>query len=444
MLSPNILDIATTDVITVTENDTINTAIKYMYQKRHRDVVILPSNSRNYSIFTANDLIKLKSQNIDFDTQLKNIKFTNITTVLESTSVSDAITHVDSDINCLCVVDERNELKGFVSYFDLLSSIDPKLMLKKRVIGEIMLSTHLKYANINTPTIEILPLMDKMSDCVVLQDDENEAQGIITTKDIVKLFGEKHDLSKPISLYMNSPVQTVTSETTIDAALQFVQDKHFKRLIVEDFSGQILGQITQEELLARIYSKWADVMRDKDTQLLEINKVLKERATKFEELSIIDNLTGIHNRLKFEQELKSEIERFKRYKTETFSIALLDIDNFKKVNDTYGHLEGDNVLKRLVQIVNSNLRNSDLFSRWGGEEFIIIFPLTSIEKAKIATENIRKSICKKDFDIVGRVTCSFGLTQFQEEDTFHSVVIKADKAMYKAKTSGKNKVDTLL
>ncbi|MDX2368350.1 MAG: diguanylate cyclase [Colwellia sp.] len=444
MFTPNILDIATKNVATVTQEDTIQDAITLMYQEKHRDVIILPNKNKQYSIFTVNDLVKLKNQDISFNTKLKKIKFNTITSVLETTSVTDAIAYINPDINCLCVVDINNALKGFVSYFDLLSSIDPNLMLEKRVIGEVMLSTHLKYANMNISSIEIISQMDKLNDCIVLKDDENNAKGIITTKDVVEMFGENKDLSKPISEYMSNPIQTINSTTPISTALEFVQSKHFKRLIVEDFGGEILGQITQEELLARIYSKWADVMRNNDTQLHKINRVLKDKATKYEELSAIDNLTGIFNRLMFEQKLKNEIERIHRYKVKNFSLAIFDIDNFKKVNDTYGHIEGDNVLKRLVQEVKSHLRSTDVFSRWGGEEFVIILPLTNVKKAKIAIENIRKIISSTIFNKVGTVTCSFGLTEFNENDTFHSVIIRADEAMYIAKTSGKNRVEVLV
>ena len=254
LFTPNILDIATKNVACVTQENTINQAVDLMYLENHRDVIILPNKSKNnhYAIFTVNDLVKLKHQGVDFNTQLINIKFNTITSVLETTSVTDAIAYVSSENNCLCVVDANNTLKGFVSYYDLLSSIDPKLMLEKRVIGEIMLSTNIKYANMQLPTIDILNKMEKLSDCIVLKDDENKARGIITTKDVVQIFGEKKDLSKPISEYMSYPIDTINSSTTIATALAFVQSRHFKRLIVEDFDGEILGQITQEELLARI------------------------------------------------------------------------------------------------------------------------------------------------------------------------------------------------
>jgi len=444
MLTPNILDIATKDVVSILDTQTINAAIELMYAHRHRDVIIIPTDSSHYSIITANDLIRLKIQEIDFDTKIKDIKFNLVSTVSIHKTVSDALTEIDSETTCLCVVDDTGELKGFVSYFDMLSSIDPQLMLKKRVISEIMVNNRLKYAHMNTKTIDAISLMNTASnDCVVLVDDNNDAQGILTTKDIIKIFGENKDLNEPLHVYMSSPIQTIKSDTTISDALQFVQDKHFKRLIVEDFSGDITGQITQEELLARVYSKWADILKTQDNQLNKVNQVLKARANKFEERSFHDTLTGAYNRAKFEEELLIEIEKTTRYETESFVLIFLDIDNFKIINDTHGHLIGDEVLKELALRVKKHLRKSDLFARWGGEEFVLILPLISLDNATIAAQNIRKHISETEFRHVGEVTCSFGLSKFIVGDTIHSIIHRADLAMYEAKNTGRNKVVSL-
>ncbi len=441
MLTPNILDIATQDVVSILDTQTINEAIELMYAHRHRDVIIIPTNTPHYSILTANDLIKLKLQNVDFNAQIKNIKFNLVSTVSIHKTVSEALTEIDSETTCLCVVDDEEKLRGFVSYFDMLSSIDPQLMLKKRVISEIMVNNRLKYANLNTKTIDAISLMDTASnDCIVLLDAQNNAKGILTTKDIIKIFGENKDLNEPLHVYMSSPIQTIKSDTTISDALQFVQDKHFKRLIVEDFSGEITGQITQEELLARVYSKWADIIKTQDNQLNKVNEVLKARANKFEEKSFHDTLTGAYNRAKFEEELLIEIEKTTRYETESFVLIFLDIDHFKKINDNHGHLIGDEVLKELALRVKKHLRKSDLFARWGGEEFVLILPLITLENSTIAAQNIRKHICETDFQHVGQVTCSFGLAKFRLGDTIHSIIHRADIAMYEAKNTGRNKV----
>ena len=214
-------------------------------------------------------------------------------------------------------------------------------------------------------------------------------------------------------------------------------------MIITNYDNKIIGQITQEEIVAKIYSRWAENMRDNDIQLREVNKLLKARATKYEELSITDNLTGIYNRSKFEQELRAEIQRIKRYNANTFSLIFFDIDHFKKINDNFGHLEGDNALKQIAKISELNIRTTDILARWGGEEFVIIMPLTPIELALKATEKLRESISKAKFNIIGNMTCSFGISEFKPEDDAQSVILRADKAMYSAKENGRNKVVVL-
>lgn len=122
------------------------------------------------------------------------------------------------------------------------------------------------------------------------------------------------------------------------------------------------------------------------------------------------------------------------------SMILFDIDNFKSINDTYGHLRGDDVLKTLAHSIKNTIRNTDLFVRWGGKEFIIIAPSTALNSAQSLAENIRKSVEHFDFEEVGSITCSFGVTAYQQGDSLDSMVKRIDEAMYEAKTNGKNRV----
>lgn len=154
-------------------------------------------------------------------------------------------------------------------------------------------------------------------------------------------------------------------------------------------------------------------------------------------LSNMDHLTRIFNRRSIERVLSKELNRAKRY-AHPLSIFILDIDNFKKINDTYGHNAGDKVLKHIAKMVTGMIRESDYFGRWGGEEFLLIATGTPIDKAAIIAEQIRKAIENFDFGQPEKVTCSIGVAQcFQDKDVT-SLVAKADDALYKAKNSGKN------
>ena len=156
-------------------------------------------------------------------------------------------------------------------------------------------------------------------------------------------------------------------------------------------------------------------------------------------LSITDPLSGVFNRVKFNEELKKWMEYAKRYSTD-FSVAIIDFDDFKKINDNYGHLAGDRVIVEFVSLVNKNIRKSDIFARWGGEEFILLLPNTNIKQAVELAERIRRNIEKHEFYIAGKLTCSIGVAQMSPGDDETTLLKKVDNVLYAAKKAGKNKV----
>ena len=170
--------------------------------------------------------------------------------------------------------------------------------------------------------------------------------------------------------------------------------------------------------------------------------LIKRYNSKLENLANNDELTGLPNRRIFDDKLKQVILLNDR-KLLDVSVLFFDIDDFKKINDSFGHNVGDEVLKRIAVIMKENVRESDLFARWGGEEFIFAFIDSSLENSEIIAEKLRKSI-ESDKELHAltnyNVTCSFGLTSLKQKDTLESVLKRVDKALYEAKGSGKNRV----
>ncbi len=159
-----------------------------------------------------------------------------------------------------------------------------------------------------------------------------------------------------------------------------------------------------------------------------------------EELSITDQLTQLHNRMYLENSFKTEIRRSKRY-NHSFAVIMLDIDYFKEVNDTYGHDVGDNILVSIAKLLSENIRETDILGRWGGEEFLIICPHTTDVEAFVLAEKMRKTLESYPFEIVGKKTCSFGISVFDLKDEGYKEVVKrSDEALYKAKKNGRNQV----
>jgi len=159
-------------------------------------------------------------------------------------------------------------------------------------------------------------------------------------------------------------------------------------------------------------------------------------------LSIHDGLTGVFNHVYALEEIDSEIERAKRYHV-MFSIILLDIDNFKGINDTYGHLVGDFVLRNIAQLTEKTLRVIDVVGRYGGEEFIVILPQTDLESAVNAAERLRKAIELEHFVYDNKntisLTVSLGVATYKNGQKTSDLIKIADDNLYKAKRGGKNK-----
>ena len=200
------------------------------------------------------------------------------------------------------------------------------------------------------------------------------------------------------------------------------------------------SNIVEIDNLTKNIIKLLSNMKLKNEELLEIEllKIEKEKEAEiYKKISITDTLTKLNNRLKIDSDLKIKYDLFKRYDN-CFSIIILDIDDFKLINDKHGHLVGDKVLKKVADILKNNSRITDIIGRWGGEEFIIITQ-EPIGKAYYFTEKLRKKLENTILNTNIRCTASFGIAQIMNEDTIETLLQRADNALYCAKKTGKNK-----
>ena len=176
-------------------------------------------------------------------------------------------------------------------------------------------------------------------------------------------------------------------------------------------------------------------------------KELEEKNKQLEQLAFFDPLSGVFNRRYFERQLRQEIARMNRYGNQS-CVAILDVDDFKMINDQYGHPAGDYLLQRTADIISDQIRESDVLARWGGDEFILLLPDTSLDAGKVVAEKVRNNIEANHFVFDNHeihTTVSFGVTLIPAylDNSFELSYINADKALYYAKQSGKNKVTTL-
>lgn len=183
----------------------------------------------------------------------------------------------------------------------------------------------------------------------------------------------------------------------------------------------------------------SDIKKLTETELYNKNKELQLANQQLEQLSSTDRLTQLYNRRKIEEEFSREINRSRRYQ-HPFVIMLFDIDFFKKINDTYGHPAGDAVLKDIARLMQKTLRSTDIISRWGGEEFLVLLPELKLDDAIILAEKLRAIVANHRFSINSQVTISIGLYEFQETDSIDQMISKVDQKLYEAKKAGRNRI----
>lgn len=206
----------------------------------------------------------------------------------------------------------------------------------------------------------------------------------------------------------------------------------------------LMGIFSRHVLLKQIEldSLLMDYQIHLESMIRERTESLQNKTRELELLASTDSLTGLLNRRKFSETLNLEIKRFIRYK-KAFSLINIDIDHFKKVNDTYGHDIGDKVITAFADILKQNIRDSDSAARWGGEEFLILIIETRAEEAIEITEKLLALIRETQIEPVGNTTASIGVTSVRQGDTEESILIRSDQALYKAKDNGRNRIEVL-
>ena len=187
-------------------------------------------------------------------------------------------------------------------------------------------------------------------------------------------------------------------------------------------------------------------VKELEDRMHVLTRLVEERTAELsaaldenKKMASTDKLTGISNRRFLEEALLTEVQRSERY-GELFSVIMLDIDYFKRINDHYGHVVGDNFLIEFTRIIGLRLRNTDTLGRWGGEEFLVLGPQVSLNEIEILAETLRKVVESHDFGLPETVTCSAGISSYAAGDTPDKLLKRADDALYRAKRNGRNRV----
>jgi len=222
---------------------------------------------------------------------------------------------------------------------------------------------------------------------------------------------------------------------TLDAALRHLTWQT-QRVAAGDFTQRVdfMGDFSEA------FNSMVEALAEARAELAAKNVLLEAQKVQLEELATTDALTGAYNRRKLNESFLAEIERSRR-SGHPLSLLILDIDHFKRVNDTHGHEAGDEVLVVLAGLLRAGIRATDSLARWGGEEFVVLSPDVALEGEAVLAERLRAAAAAHDHASVGTVTVSLGVAQHRPGETPDQLFARADEALYRAKEGGRDRVE---
>lgn len=216
-------------------------------------------------------------------------------------------------------------------------------------------------------------------------------------------------------------------------------EEYIVPISLKKITKSIFRHMRQDVVITPLNDTEVSIIIYDATPILEAKSIIDDQLLLMEKQATTDALTQCYNRKMFNDLLAAEVKTANRY-NRTFSVIIFDIDNFKSVNDIYGHLVGDEVIKAVASLAKESIRQCDVFARWGGEEFIFLLPETAVTGAATLANKVRSKIAGHDFGTPGHKTCSFGVAQYSPQEKIKSLLNNADRALYYAKNHGKDQV----
>jgi diguanylate cyclase (GGDEF)-like protein len=260
---------------------------------------------------------------------------------------------------------------------------------------------------------------------------------IIDGKHLANLFSGQVLLNQPNieNFKLNSKEFGYDTDGYLKALeeVKIVSEENLKEVLTFLSSiAQIIADLGKDRLeYLKLNESLESLVKERTKELEDLNRKLKIYAS-------TDSLTNLYNRYKLEKEINISHEEFKRY-DKIYSLILVDIDNFKLINDNYGHQVGDLVLQEMSKIFESFSRKTDIIGRWGGEEFLILCKNTNEHGAYNLAQALRNKIQNYKFESINKVTASFGIAQIEDNIQIDKIIKNVDDALYQAKNSGRNK-----
>jgi diguanylate cyclase (GGDEF)-like protein/PAS domain S-box-containing protein len=422
-------------IISVSRKKKLLNAVEIMIENHISCVVVIKDN-KPVGIVTERDITKAVTED-RVSENVEEIMTSSVMTAHKDTSLYDAKRlMVENNFRRLIIVDSRDNVIGIITQTDIMRDLrSDYIALLENLLKEKsreLIESEIKYRTLVEQSLEgIMIIQEDLIKFVnpTLLDILNFEEEEIVGEDVFRfIFPDYREL---LSKKLKKLPDSQKGKSPLELRMLHKNE--------EIVFMEVLATMIKYEGKPAILATLRDITDKKKTE------------DELKRLVITDDLTGLFNQRYFFIQFPKEIEKVRRYER-SLSILLIDIDRFKDFNDKYGHWEGDQVLKRLGDLLMKNIRTIDMAFRYGGEEFSILLPETKSNNALLVAERIRKSVIQNvfyPFTLDGKpeiinLTVSVGATEFRLEDNDKSFLKRVDNAMYKAKNSGRNTVIHLL
>jgi diguanylate cyclase len=349
---------------------------------------------------------------------------------------------------------------------DVLRTDDRVRLLLSRILSELRRDARLAVrlapldAQLGEPLTQLrLPLLlSAIADLTIerisgIEQEKSEVEKLLgqigARLDEMTAYMAGEDQDRKLSLEstqeLNSRLTAEMSDlgSTMDTTVDLVQLKLKVRTRLDSIGSHLQEFRSRED--DRVHKQWArsEKMRQRLERLEQESREMQARLRDEQRLSLIDALTQISNRLAYDQRMDEEFARWTRF-DQPLCVAAWDIDHFKRINDAYGHRAGDKVLRIVAECLSERLRETDFLARYGGEEFVMLLPGTDLEGALRVAEEMRAGVAALGFHFRGNpvtVSVSCGITALRKGDSPDEAFERADKALYRAKQGGRNRIE---
>ncbi len=461
------------NLVTTRGDRTIGYALNLALENNIRRVIVTDKSRKFLGIVTLQDLLKYIEEDFyRLTIKVKHIqkKEKLLVSMSPDEKVGNALRQLaENRISAIPIIDDGTPI-GIITEKDILRLISERVSLETRVSR--CMSSPVDIATPDTPLVEVVEVMNyKNIRRIVVVDNNGSAVGIITIRDVMEnlesdysQFLEKklHSAKEILNLLPEMLIEVTDTEK--DQLIVWANDKvinHFGADIIDSPVTRLFPKEQWKKLYKRVlkFNKIEHYKVKIDEKFFELSgffvkifsssekgrlHIIMRDITEDIKLSTIDPLTNIYNRRFVNGFMIKEVEKCKRLKKQ-FSIVISDVDEFKFINDNYGHLSGDMILKSLAHLITDTLRSMDVAGRYGGDEFMIILPAADSSVAASVVERLRNNIASAKFPIIKDrtvdVCVSFGIATFPEDAvSIDDLLIKADERLYKDKARRKSQV----